>query len=282
MNRMMITSTNTMDQLQKKIDTISNNMANVSTTGYKRKEAFFQDMLVQEMNNQERADKEKGRLTPNGIRIGVGAKLNQAQVIMDQGSLKSTDRKLDVALLKENQFFKIKAQEGNASALRFTRDGAFYLSPIDGTSNRQRLVTGNGDPVLDESNQEIIMEGSPKELAFNERGELTVTTYDRGTQTFPLGIVSIQKPQFLEMTNNNTFALPQNMAQLGVTEADILTQLSGKGRGEISLKQGVLEQSNVDLSTEMTELMTAQRQYQFQSRAVSMADQMMGLVNGIR
>ena len=78
MNRMMITSSNTMAQLQKKLDTVANNISNTSTTGFKRKETYFSDMLAQEFNNQERVEKEKGRLTPNGIRVGVGAKISQS------------------------------------------------------------------------------------------------------------------------------------------------------------------------------------------------------------
>ena len=101
-------------------------------------------------------------------------------------------------------------------------------------------------------------------------------------QSFNLGIVSVKKPQFLELRGNNTFALPRNMAQLNVTENDIYTQLTGATRDQIAMVQGNLEQSNVDVSTEMTDMMQIQRQYQFQSRTVSMADQMMGLVNGIR
>ena len=103
-----------------------------------------------------------------------------------------------------------------------------------------------------------------------------------GQQTFELGVVSVQKPQFLEKTGGNLYRLPNNFDQLGVTEYDILTELTGNLRGEISMKQGALETSNVDLSKEMTDLITAQRMYQFQSRSVTMADQMLGLVNSIR
>ena len=278
---MMITSTNTLGQLQKKLDTVSNNISNSSTTGYKRKETYFSDMLVQEFNNQERTEKEKGRVTPNGIRVGVGARISQSQVNLTQGSLQKTDRDLDVALTNENLFFTIRSIDGNNNELRYTRDGAFYLSPANDGSEQMKLVNSSGSTILDENNQEIRINGTPTEIKFTDKGQLNIAT-EEGLQSFNLGIVSVKKPQCLELRGNNTFALPRNMAQLNVTENDIYTQLTGATRDQIAMVQGNLEQSNVDVSTEMTDMMQIQRQYQFQSRTVSMADQMMGLVNGIR
>lgn len=281
MNRMMITSSNTMGQLQKKLESVANNISNTSTTGFKKKETYFSDMLAQEFNNQERVEKEKGRLTPNGIRVGVGAKMSQSQLNLAQGSLQKTERDLDVALTNENLFFSIRAIDGNSREQRFTKDGAFYLSPVAAGSDQLRLVTSDGHLIVDENNQEIRINGKPSDIKFTENGQLNVST-ENGMQSFNLGIVSVEKPQFMEMRSNNTFALPKNMAQLNVTENDIYTQLTGATREQIALMQGNLEQSNVDMSTEMTEMMQTQRLYQFQSRTVSMADQMMGLVNGIR
>ena len=115
MNRMMITSTNTLGQLQKKLDTVSNNISNSSTTGYKRKETYFSDMLVQEFNNQERTEKEKGRVTPNGIRVGVGARISQSQVNLTQGSLQKTNREVCVAYYVDNKSCSQIAKEQNIS-----------------------------------------------------------------------------------------------------------------------------------------------------------------------
>lgn len=84
MNRTMITATNTLAQLQKQMDIISNNLANIDTTGYKRREATFSDLLFQEFRNQTNANEEKNRLTPLGIRQGTGARLSQSQIIMKQ------------------------------------------------------------------------------------------------------------------------------------------------------------------------------------------------------
>jgi flagellar basal-body rod protein FlgG len=275
MNRTMITATNTLSQLQKQMDIISNNMANVDTNGYKRREATFTDLLVQEFNNQERANKEVNRLTPNGIRQGTGAKLGQAQLIMNQGALKQTGRSLDTAFTKEGQLFKVLVQTNGVNEVQYTRNGALYLSPL--TDTEVMLVNGDGLPVLDENNNPITINGEAKDYNIDANGQLTVTKMAGATEVFNLGVVRVNKPQFLEQRGGNLLGLPANVA-----EDEVLTELTGGLRAEISLQQGALEQSNVDLSKEMTELINVQRAYQFQSRSVTLADQMMGLVNGIR
>ena len=121
-----------------------------------------------------------------------------------------------------------------------------------------------------------------KKLLSQMRGEISGNDRNGGEQNFNLGVVSVNKPQFLEKPGGNLYGLPDNYNGLGVNENDILNTLTGNQRGEISVKQGALETSNVDLSKEMTDLITAQRMYQFQSRSVTMADQMLGLVNSIR
>ncbi len=282
MNRMMITSTNTLSQLQLKLDTISNNIANVDTTGYKRKEANFTDLLVQQFNNQTTASQEIGRLTPNGIRQGTGAKLGQSQLILTQGSLKTTNRSLDAAFTKPDLFFSVRVSDESGENIRYTRDGAFFMTPVDGNDQQVMLVTGDGNSVLDEFNRPIVVNGNVTDISMSENGQIKIETSDRGTQTFELGIVSVKKPQFMEQLGGNVLALPSNFNQLNMNAEDILTSLTGGLRGEISMTQGALEGSNVDLSKEMSNLIMVQRQYQFQSRAITMADQMQGIVNSIR
>ncbi|MBA9027856.1 flagellar basal-body rod protein FlgG [Peribacillus huizhouensis] len=282
MNRMMITSTNTLSQLQLKLDTISSNIANVDTTGYKRKEANFTDLLVQQFNNQPDVSREIGRLTPNGIRQGTGAKLGQTQLSLTQGSLKTTNRSLDVALTKPDLFFSVRVSDQSGENIRYTRDGAFFMTPVNGNDQQVMLVTGAGNPVLDEFNRPIVVNGNVTDVSISENGQIKVETSNRGTQFFEMGIVSVKKPQFMEQLGGNLLALPANFNELNVNVEDILTSLTGGLRNEISVTQGALESSNVNLSKEMSNLIMVQRQYQFQSRAITMADQMQGLVNSIR
>ncbi|MFD6440221.1 flagellar hook-basal body protein [Peribacillus sp. NPDC060186] len=284
MNRTMITATNTLNQLQSKIDQISDNIANVDTTAYKKIQTNFNDLLTQSFDNQPSRSKEIGRLTTPGIRQGTGARISQAQLVLAQGALKTTDRNLDVAFTKEDLFFTVSVQDDKGANTRLTRDGAFYLSPNAKNKNSEQmmLVTSAGHRVLDEYGEPILIEGSIKDIKVSEEGLLRVDTEEFGEKSFGLGIVSVKKPQFLDQLGGNLLGLPDNMRGLGVTEDDIMTALTGDLRNEIAVRQGVLESSNVDLSKEMTDLINVQRHYQFQSRAVTMADQMSGLINGIR
>lgn len=280
MNRTMITATNTLSQLQKQMDIIANNMANVDTNGYKKREATFTDLMVQQFDNQRNLQAEVNRLTPNGIRQGTGARLSQTQIDMTQGTVKQTERPLDTAFTKQGQMYKVLVQTEAGNSIQYTRNGAFYLSPIG--ENELALVTQDGHSITDENDNPIYINGEPKDYVIDSNGALTVTMTDGTVQSFNLGVVQVNKPQFLESKGNNLFGLPANFAQLNVGLEEILTDLVGPLRTEIGIQQGALESSNVDMAKEMTELMNAQRAYQFQSRSVSIADQMMGLVNGIR
>lgn len=280
MNRTMITATNTLSQLQKQMDIISNNMANIETNGYKRREATFTEMMVQQFDNQRREDAETNRLTPNGIRQGTGAMLAQAQLVMTQGSIKTTDRPLDTAFTKENQLYKTLVVTEAGNEIQYTRNGALYLSPLG--EDEIALVTADGHSLVDENENPIYINGDPQEYHIDPNGRLTVKMTDGDTQTFELGVVQVNKAQFLENKGNNLYGLPTNFDQLNVGLDEIFTDLVGPLRGEIGIQQNALEASNVDMAKEMTELMNVQRAYQFQSRSVSIADQMLGLVNGIR
>ncbi|MFJ7937782.1 flagellar hook-basal body protein [Peribacillus sp. NPDC096622] len=280
MNRTMMTATNTLNQLQSKIDQISNNIANVDTTAYKKTQTSFNDLLTQSFNNQPSGAKEKGRLTAPGIRQGTGAMISQSQLVLSQGALKTTDRNLDAAFTQDDQFFTVSVQDDNGVNTRLTRDGAFYLSP--NANDQMVLVTSAGHKVLDEYGEPILIEGNIKDIKISENGLLIVDTEEYGVKSFGLGIVSVKKPQFIDRLGGNLLGLPKNFNALGVTEDDIMTALTGDSRNQAAVRQGTLEASNVDLSKEMTDLINVQRSYQFQSRAVTMADQMSGLVNGIR
>ncbi|ESU34330.1 hypothetical protein G3A_01775 [Bacillus sp. 17376] len=278
----MITSTNTLSQLQKQMDMISHNLANIDTAGYKRREASFTDLLVQEYKNQpNNALEPQNRMTPFNIRQGNGARLGQIQMNLTQGNIKTTDRPLDTAFTAEGQFYRVMVQnEDGSSAMRLTRNGALYLSPL--TDNESMLVNSDGHAILDENNQPITITGNVKNFNINQSGLLTAEMYNGISQEVNLGVILINKPQFLEQKGANLLGLPDNLAELGAIEEEIMTNLAGPLRNQIAIQQGVLEQSNVDMSKEMTDLINVQRSYQFHSKSITLADQMLGLVNGIR
>jgi flagellar basal-body rod protein FlgG len=279
--RSMITAANTMNQLQQQLDVISNNIANINTNGYKKREANFGELLVQQFNNLPR--EQANRLTPDGVRRGVGAKLAETSIVLKQGTVVDTGRSLDVALTKEGQFFRVLVQtENGEEAIRYTRAGAFYLSPSANNQNQLMLVTSEGYPVLDSRNEPILIHDGFKDIQISATGAVNVTAPNGEVmQTFDLGVTTILRPQLLQSLGENLYGLP-NLNELNVNEADVAVNMVGNLRQAISVRQGALEQSNVDLTTEMTDMLITQRSYQMNAKSISLSDQMMGLINGIR
>lgn len=277
MNQIIHTASVTMGQLQKKIDTIGHNLANSNTNGYKKRETNFNDLLFQQINNQPKENEEVGRRTPNGIRQGSGAKLSETNIRMEQGSLKITERPLDLALTKPLNFFELLIEENGFFATRYTRDGAFYLSPYE--EGELALVTSNGDFVMGADDEPIFVPENFKEIQVADNGEISVT-YDDNTQESigQLQVVQILKPQLLQSTGDNQYALP-DLVELNYFDEDVYQYVTGE---EGNVQQGALEMSNVDMATEMTELLTAQRSYQFNAKSISIADQMSGLITSLR
>ncbi|MEK5393696.1 flagellar hook-basal body protein [Margalitia sp. FSL K6-0131] len=276
MNRSMIVASNTLNQLQKQLDIISNNMANIDTNGFKKREATFSDLLFQQFNNQLDPKKEIGRNTALGIRLGTGAKIAQSQMLLTQGNVKETKRPLDIAFTTENQFLKVLTNENGQSEVRYTRDGNLSLSPVG--NNEVMLVNSSGYPILDENNNMITFPKNAESYTITSQGNLQVKLDNGQTRFFNLGVITVNKPQFFEQYGDNLIGLPNN----GVTGTNVFTNMVGQSRNNISIQQGALEGSNVNLGQEMTELINVQRNYQFQSRAITISDQMMGLVNGLR
>ncbi|QNU35713.1 flagellar hook-basal body protein [Geobacillus sp. 44C] len=281
MLRSMITAANTMAQLGQQLDVISNNIANSNTTGFKRRETNFGELLAQQFTNLP--NDKATRLTPNGVRYGVGARLAETNLVLAQGALTKTDRALDVALAKEGQFFRVLVQgENGAQEIGYTRSGAFYLTPSAENPNELMLVTSDGHPVLDENNAPILLPEGFKNIAISNNGTITAVASDgRVMRRANIGITTILRPQLLQSVGDNIFTLP-DLNALNVNETDVAVNMTGNLRNQISMTQGALEQSNVDLGTELTDMMITERSYQLNARAISLSDQMLGLINGIR
>ena len=279
MLRTMVTATNTLGQLQTQLDTISNNIANSNTVGYKAQQAKFQELLYQQYNN-DKLDKTL-RQSPVGIRYGVGAHVSQIASNEKQGNIVSTGRDLDFAMTKENMYFNVLMPDGDGTKQVYTRQGNFYVSPVqDGTL---ALVTSEGYAVADSNGDIITLPDGVSSFTLSKEGQLNANYSDGQVITINLGVTEIHKAQVMEKVNGGAYiAPPENLQALGYTEADIFTNLNGENRTRIAMQSGYLEQSNVDLSREMAELISTQRSYQFNSRAVTIADQMLGLINGIR
>ncbi len=278
MIRTMTTATNTLTQLQRQMDIIGNNLANISTHGYKASDAKFQEMLVQQFNN-DKADTAP-RQSPQGIRYGSGAVLGQSQVNWKAGSLQMTGRELDFALTTPKQYFNVLMSDGGGEQTVYTRQGNFYVSPV--ANGQVMLVNGDGYPVANSAGLPIMFSDNVKNYSVKPGGNLELTNSDGTTQTIELAVTVMERPNLMHRLSSTNFALPENLADLGVTQQQVLTELQGAARNVIGLEGQALEASNVNSQKEMTDLISVQRNYQFNARAVTLADQMLGLINGIR
>ncbi|WP_059104120.1 flagellar hook-basal body protein [Shouchella shacheensis] len=260
-----ITSSTTLTQLQHKLDTIANNIANTETAGYKRRSVTFADVLSSEYLNQPN---EEGRLTPHGLRVGTGARASATQLGLEQGPLKETNRELDFALTEADLFFQVQTNEG----MKLTRDGSFYWSTTPGDEGLMQLVTKNGEQVLAANGEPVAVSTDTSSLSLSSDGTLLATLADGTVENAGAFALSrVLKPQLLESAGQNLYTVP---------DGDEV--IEGAAAIDAGIEQRKLEGANVDLGAEMTELIATQRQYQFQARAFSLADDMAGLVNGIR
>lgn len=279
MNIQMNSAATSMRELQKKVDVIANNISNVNTNGYKRQEANFSDTLVQSITRQAGANNEIGRVTPNGLRIGSGVRVTQTSLRNEQGSIQQTDRPLDFSIQGDSAFFRV-ASEGKTF---YTKDGSFQVQPVL-NSNQVNLVTSNGDAVLDSNNNPISFDNDFASIKADQNGTLQVTYKDAGKQPtqIQLSIADINRPNLLEKIGGNRYQLPGTEAEQVANGTLQVVDLSQQNNKNFRINQGSLETSNVDLTEEMTELIATQRLIQSQGKAISFADDMMGLVNTIR
>lgn|SRR5690625_3046120 len=276
MSRMMLQAAVTMNQLQRQLDIIGNNIANVQTTGYKARKTEFSSLLFEQINNLSDPANLRGRLTPDGVRVGSGARLGDVQMNLSAGSLIASDRSLDTALTNPNDLYLIQVRENNVTESRYTRDGAFYVNPIN--DGQVMLTTSDGHPVLGRDGNPIVFSSEFDDLTITANGTVQI---HQGQVRLPVGqinVVTALRPNMLEAVGENHFRLP-NLAELGMVETEII-QNTFENNDLIQSK--VLEQSNVNLSEELTEMILTQRSYQFNARTISMADQMLGLVNQLR
>lgn len=274
--RMMGQAHAAMSAIQQKLDTIGHNLANSNTHGYKARHVEFQSLLKQHMNNLSDPMNVVGRATPNGIRVGTGAKVGSTSNNLAVGSMQNTDRPLDTALLYANHFYQIHVDNGGVDEIRYTRAGNFYVTPIGG-GDTVRLVTSEGYPVLGD-NGPIEFAAGFDSININNFGEVHVTYNNNDVNVGRLNIVEITHPRLLTAAGENAFRLP-NLDELGYNFNEIVRAPEA---GLRLIENHVLEMSNVQIQDEMVEMINAQRAYQLNARSISTADQMQGLINQLR
>ncbi|WP_127533489.1 flagellar hook-basal body protein [Paenibacillus kobensis] len=269
MNGSMINAMVSMNGLQQKLDIMADNIANVNTVGYKRKDATFQDLLTN-MKVQTADFKEPGRLSPMNYTQGWGSRLVDIQPDLTQGPLKPTDNGLDIAI-EGNALYQVQTLEGMA----YTRNGAFQLSlQADG---RALLATSDGYPVMSENDQLIVIPPNHEMRVTADGTVQAIAQDDTVTTVGKLKLMQVTRPMMLTAVADNLYAVAD-----GVNVEDVLRTVTAGEGSDISVRQGFLEQSNVDLTSEMTELINVQRAYQLSARALTSSDTMMGLANSLR
>ncbi len=244
------------------IDTISNNLANVNTTGFKRSHAEFQDLLYAKVvpGGQMTAN---GQVQPNGVEVGHGVKMVATAKDFSQGTVISTGNPLDL-MIEGDGFFQVRLPDGS---LAYTRDGALKM---DGERN---VVTAMGyrlEPALqlplDATEVSVARDGTVSVVLANSNGEVQ--------EIGQLELARFPNPAGLSARGGNLFL------QTAGSGAPVLTTPGLDGIGEVS--SGYLEMSNVETVDELVRMITAQRAYELNSKTISMADQMLQIVNGLR
>ena len=273
--RMTSLATTTMNQLQQKLDTIGHNLANSNTAGYKERQAEFSDILSQQIDNLTPANQAGPRLTPDGIRQGIGSRLGAINNKLDMGSIQKSERELDNVLLQENHLFQVQAEHNGEEEVQYTRDGIFYLHPT-GTGDNVMLVTKEGQPILGQNGPIEFSAQQVTKIQMDDDGSVLVQRNNQ-PEWETVGILALTEallPRSLEAVGDNQFRVPDEL-----NETDILQAVAPEGQ---LLENGAVEMSNVSIQDQMTEMINAQRSYQMNARTVTMGDEMQGLVNQLR
>ncbi|WNQ11576.1 flagellar hook-basal body protein [Paenibacillus aurantius] len=279
MNPSLINSMVTMHGLQQKLDVLANNMANLNTAGYKRKEATFEDIL-NNVKQQPQSFQKEGRLSPLGYTQGWGAKLSQVQTDLSQGTLNPTGLDTDLAL-EGGALFELQTPDGETA---YTRNGAFELTVNPNDPTNVYLATKDGNYIKGVDNLPIKVPAGMK-MVVDEGGVVTAfRESDPASGSVPVGqlkLVRVIRPAYLQEVGDNLYTVP---AGLNNPPGSIVRDVNPASPLEekVAVRQGYLEQSNVSLSDEMTELLTVQRAFQLTSRAVSSSDMMMNMANNLR
>ena len=261
MRALSVAATGMMAQ-QLHVEVISNNIANMTTTGYKRRRPEFQDLLYQSQRRIGAASGQDGSIVPAGVELGLGVKTAAVYRVHGQGNLVNTENTLDLAIQGDG-FFVVELPSGETA---YTRSGNFQLSP-DGL-----IVTADGYTV----SPGITVPQDAIDISINAEGQITakiegqIELADLGQ----LDLASFVNPAGLSAIGNNL---------LVETEASGTAVVGTPGSdGFGTLQQGFLESSNVNPVQEITALITAQRAYEMNSKVISAADQMLGPVTQMR
>jgi flagellar basal-body rod protein FlgG len=253
MNRSLWTAAAGMAAQQMNLDVISNNLANVNTTGFKRSRAEFQDLLYQTINAPGTASSATTDL-PAGVQVGLGARTAAVRKMFQQGEFKPTEGPLDL-VIEGDGFFKLTRPDGT---LVYTRDGAFLTDQSGNIVNSQGYQL---DPP-------IVIPSDAKSITIGKDGIVSVRLADETiSQLGTIELAHFINPSGLISLGENLFVPSTSSGD------EVLGTPGTEGLGTIG--QGFLETSNVQVVSELVDMITAQRAYELNSRAVRASDEML-------
>jgi flagellar basal-body rod protein FlgG len=247
---------------QLNVETISNNIANMNTTAFKRQRAEFQDLLYQSQRRVGASSSDNNTIVPAGVQVGLGVKAAAVYRITEQGNLTTTGNVLDIAM-QGRGYFQVTLPTGETA---FTRAGSFQLSSAG------EIVTADGYPVLGAGT----IPSTAIEVQINASGEVLVKK--AGESTFNR-VGQFQLATFANEAGLNS--LGNNLFMNTPASGDAVTGVAGR-QGFGTTLQGFLETSNVNTVSEITNLITAQRAYEMNSKVIQASDEMLNTLNQLR
>ncbi len=247
---------------QTNVEVISNNIANMNTTAYNRRRAEFTDLLYQNDRRVGTNSSDIGTIVPTGIQLGLGVRTTATYRITQQGSLNNTNNTLDVAVQGKG-YFKILLPSGEYA---YTRDGSFQLSDTG------KIVTADGYTVMPGITIDTLATG----VTINSSGQVMETKDGTVTPTIQgqLTLSIFPNDAGLEAQGNNMF---MQTAASGQPSDSV-----GGAQGYGTVLQGYLETSNVNVVSEITDLISAQRAYEMNSKVVQASDEMLSTINQMK
>lgn len=247
---------------QMNVDVISNNIANMTTSGFKRQRVDFKDLIYQNLSRPGAQSSDVGTILPSGLQLGLGVRVGSVYRIHEQGALQITDNPLDLALTGDG-FFQIQMPNGDTA---YTRSGTFQVN------ENGEIVTTQGflmEPA-------ITVPANTISVQINQSGEVFAQVS---------GQVALQNLGQIQLAN---FVNPAGLEAVG---DNLLKETEGSGapvtgnpntENFAAVRQGALENSNVNIVEEITQMITAQRAYEMNSNVISTSDEMLQTVTQLR
>jgi len=270
MMRSLWTAASGMTTQQVNVDTISNNLANINTTGYKKESAEFKSLLYQTIQKQSYDN--NGDPKPSGIQVGLGVRNSAITSQYTQGTLQETGNDYDLAIDGKG-FFTVQTQDGG---IAYTRNGSFGLANgVGGVT----LANSDGNAVLDTNGMPIVIDNiyNPSDITVNELGELCYPNASNVAESIgiQIGITQFNNPGGLQKMSGSLLKETEASGTARSESTDTALQKS-------KLKQGYLEGSNVQAVDEIVNLIVAQRAYEMNSKVITAADEMLQQANNLR